>query len=150
MVTVLGHGDGGGDGVQEILLVNAGEDEARLIQRLGALGAGADAHSREGLADAGKEAALLGQRAAVRHHRKGVHLQAVVIVEAKRLVTNNAAVELKSALFKSVSAARMAGIKDRHIVLFGDSVDRVKERVKVLFGIYILFAMGAQQNILAC
>ena len=103
VVAVLCHGDGGGDGVQQVLLVDAREDKARLIQCLGALGRGADADRREGMADRGEEGAFLGQSAAVGDHGKGVHLQAVVIVEAEGLVLNDARVKLEAACRKAVS-----------------------------------------------
>ena len=85
LVGVVGHGrlgqrslrvelDGGVDGLQQTPLGDAGEREARLVQRLGALGGGADAHRRERAADAREEAGLLGQGAGVGHHREGVHL----------------------------------------------------------------------------
>lgn len=84
------------DGLQQPLLGDAGEREARLVQRLRALGGGADAHRRERAADAGEEARLLGQGAGVRHHREGVHLQAVVVVEAHGLVHANPRVQLEA------------------------------------------------------
>lgn len=49
------HLHGGVHGLQKAPLVNAGEDEASLVKGLGALGAGADADSRERMAYAGKE-----------------------------------------------------------------------------------------------
>lgn len=88
--------DGGMDGLQQPLLGDAGEREAGLVQGLGALGGGADAHRRERVPDAREEAGLLGQGAGVRHHREGVHLQAVVVVEAHGLVHAHARVELEA------------------------------------------------------
>ena len=43
------------DGLQQLFLVDAGEDEACVVERLGTLGRGADAHGREGMADRGEE-----------------------------------------------------------------------------------------------
>ena len=82
VVAVLAKADGGVDGLQEALGVDAGNDEAAFVDGLGTLGAGADAHGGEGMADAGEETAFFGQRAAVAHHSEGVHLQAVIVVEA--------------------------------------------------------------------
>lgn len=66
--------DGGVDGLQQPLLGDAGKREARLVQCLGALGGGADAHCRERAADACEEAGLLGQGTGVGDNREGVHL----------------------------------------------------------------------------
>ena len=76
------HGDGGVHGLEETLLVDAGEDEAGLIQSLRPFSGSPDADGREGVADAGEERGLLRKSAGVRNHRKGVHLEAVVVVEA--------------------------------------------------------------------
>lgn len=51
VVVVAVHGDGGVDGLQEAFLVDAGEDEAGVVEAFGALGACADAHCREGVPD---------------------------------------------------------------------------------------------------
>ena len=51
------------DGLEKSLGVDAGENEARLVERLGTLGRGADADSREGMPDAQEETAFLRQRA---------------------------------------------------------------------------------------
>ena len=82
VVAVAGHADGEVHALQEALLVNAAEDEAGLVEGFGAFCAGADAHGGDGFADGGVEAALLGEGTAVAHHAEGVHLQAVVVVEA--------------------------------------------------------------------
>ena len=137
------------DGLQQAPLGDAGQRETGLVQRLGALGGGADADRRERMADAREEAAFLGQRAGVGHDAEGVHLQAVVVMEAQRLMLNDALVELKAALLQTLAAARMAGVEDRHIVLFGHLVDGGEQRGKVLLGVDILLAVGRQQNVLA-
>ena len=82
VVAVAGHADGEVYTLQEALLVNAAEDEAGLVEGFGTLCAGADAHGGDGFADGGVETALLGEGAAVTHHAEGVHLKAVVVVEA--------------------------------------------------------------------
>ena len=89
--------DGGVDGLEQPLFGDAGEREARLVQCLGALGGGADAHRRERMPDAREEAGLLGQGAGVGHHREGVHLQAVVVVETERFMLNHTSVKCKAA-----------------------------------------------------
>ena len=102
-----------------------------------------------GMADAGEEAALLGQGAAVAHHGKGVHLQAVVVVEAQGLVLDDARVQLEAACLQALAGTRMAAVEDGHVVLLGHLVDGVEERQEVLLGVDVLLAVGAQKNVLA-
>ena len=97
MVAVAAEADSSIDGLEEAVLVDAGNDEAGLVEGLGALGAGADADGGEGMPHAGEETALLRQGTTVTDHSEGVHLQAVVVVEAERLVLDDAAVELETA-----------------------------------------------------
>ena len=72
--------------LKEALLIDAGNDEITLVNSLGTLGRGADADGREGMAYTGEETALLRECAAVAHYGKGIHLKAVVVVEAERLM----------------------------------------------------------------
>lgn len=53
------------DTLQEALGVNATEHKAAFVKSLGTLGACADADRRERMTNAGEEAALLGQGAAI-------------------------------------------------------------------------------------
>ena len=87
------------------------------------------------MADACEEGAFFGERAAVAHDGKCVHLQAVVVVEAEGFVLNHALIELESRCGKAVTAARVAAVQNRHVVLFGHFVDGGKETVEVLFGV---------------
>ena len=98
-MAVADEGDGDIDALEEAGGVDAAEDEAAFVQGLRALSGGADAHSRERLADRCEEAGLLRQCAAVADYRECVHLQAVVVVESERLVLNHTAVELEFAVF---------------------------------------------------
>ena len=70
-------------------------------------------------------------------------------MEAQRLMLNDTLVELKAAMLQTLAAARMAGVEDRHIVLFRHLVDGGEQRGKVLLGVDILLAVGRQQNVLA-
>lgn len=108
VVAAAVHLYGGVNGLQEAPLVDAGEYEAGLVKGLGALGAGADAHGRERVADTREEAALLRQGAAVADYGEGVHLEAIVVVESERLVLDDAWVELESALFQTFAGPRVA------------------------------------------
>ena len=120
------HGDGGLDGLEEALFVDAGQDESGVVERLGAFGRGANADGREGMAHGGEEARFLGQGAGVGDHGGGVHLQAVVVVEAQGLVLNHAAVEFEAALLQAFARAGMAAVEDGHVVASGDGVDGVE------------------------
>lgn len=60
---------------------------------------------------------------------------------------NYALVELEAAGGKAVTAARVAAVKNRHIILFGHLVDGGKEARKVLLGVDVFFAVSAEQNI---
>ena len=140
--------DGGMDGLQQPLLGDAGEREAGLVQGLGALGGGADAHRRERAADAREEAGLLGQGAGVRHHREGVHLQAVVVVEAHGLVHAHARVELEAGGLQALAGARVAGVQDRHVVLLRERVDGGEQAREVRLGVDVLLAVRREQHVL--
>ena len=134
--------------LQQALLGDAGEREARLVQGLGALGGGADADRRERAADAREETGLLGQGAGVGHHREGVHLQAVVVVEAHGLVHAHARVELKTGGLQALAGARVAGVQDRHVVLLGQRVDGGEQAREVGLGVDVLLSVGGQQHVL--
>lgn len=96
------------DRLQQAALADTCEREAGLVQRLGALGGGADAHRRERAADRREEAGLLGEGAGVRNHREGVHLQAVVVVEAHWLVHAHTRVQLEAGGLQALAGARVA------------------------------------------
>ena len=149
VVAVLIHRDGGVDGLQERLFIDSRDKEAGLVKRFGAFRAGADADSRERVPDAREEGTFFGQGAAVTHDGKRIHLQAVVVMESEGFVLYHALVKLKARGGKAVTAARVATVKNRHVVLFGHLVDGGKEAREVLLGVDILFAMGAEQNVLA-
>lgn len=148
-ITVLVHLNGHIHRLQQMVTVDTGQDEIALVQRLGALCAGADAHGREGVADAGEEAALLRQSAAVGHHTERVHLEAVIVVEAQRFVLDNAPVQREAALLQSLAAAGMAGVEDGYIVLFRHTVDGGEQGGEVLLCVDILLPVGGQQNVSA-
>ena len=82
--------------MEETFFVDSGEDEAGFIEGFGALGAGADADSRERMTYTGEETGLLRECAAVGDYSEGVHLKAVVVVEAERFVRDYPAVQLES------------------------------------------------------
>lgn len=139
--------DGGVDGLEQALLGDAGEREAGLVQRLGAFGGGTDAHRRERAADRREEAGLLGQGAGVRHHCEGVHLKAVVVVEAHGLVHANARVQLEARGLQALAGARVAGVQDGHVVSLGQRVDGGEQAREVGLGVDVLLAVGGEQHV---
>ena len=79
------------------------------------------------MADGQVEAAFLGQGTGVGNNCQSVHLQLVIVVEAQRLIDPDTRVQLEPALFQTVLASRMAGVQDRHIVLFCQCIDGSKQ-----------------------
>ena len=68
-------------------------------------------------------------------------------METQWLVLNNAGIELESPPFYKLGASRMAGVQDRHIVLFRHGVDGVHQAKKVGLRINILLPMGGKKNV---
>ena len=129
--------------------IDACQDETALVQSLRALCGGANAHRRERVPHAGEEAALLGQSAAVADHGKGVHLQAVVVVEAQRLMLDHPLVQLEAGLLQTLFAAGMAAVQHGHIVLLRHFIDGSEQAYEVLLRVDILLPVGGKQNVLA-
>ena len=129
--------------------VNACQDETALIQGFRPLRGSADAHRRERVPHAGEETALLRQSAAVADHSEGVHLQAVVVVEAQGLVLDHPLVQGEAGLLQPLFAAGMAAVQHGHVVLLRHLVDGSKEAYKVLLRVDVLLPVGGEQNVLA-
>ena len=102
--------DGDVHALQQALGVDARKDKAALVESFRPLGTGADADGREGMADGGEEARFFRQRTRVRHYAEGIHLQAVVVVEAEGLVLDDAGVELETGGLKALTTAWMTTI----------------------------------------
>ena len=84
------------------------------------------------MTDRGKEAALLRQRTGVGYHRECIHLQMIIIMETKRFMLNNTAVQLKTGNSQTVSTSGVAGIEDGHVVFFRQRVVRAALQVRVI------------------
>ena len=147
MVAVGGHPDCELDGLQEPPGVDAAEYEAPLVEGLGPLGARPDADSRDGPADGRVERALLGKRAAVAHHAERVHLQAVVVMEAQRLLHAHPRVQPEPRRLQPVAAPRVAAVQHRHVVLLRHGVDRPEQAQEVPLRVYVLLPVRAQQDV---
>lgn len=129
--------------------IDACQDKATLIQSLRALRGSADTHCRERMPHAGEEAALLGQSAAVTDHGEGVHLQAVVVVEAQGVVLNHPLVQLEPRLLQALFAAGMAAVQHGHVVLLRHFIDGSEQAYEVLLRVDVLLPVGGKQNVLA-
>ena len=68
-------------------------------------------------------------------------------MEAERFMLYDPRIQLESGHFQPFSGARMTGIKDRHIILLRQLIDRGKKRKEVLLRIDILFPVCGQKNI---
>ena len=143
------HGDSGVNGLEEAAGVDAGDEEAGLVQGLGAFRRCADAHRRERMAHRREERTFLRQGAGVAHYREGVHLQTVIVVEAQGLVADDARVQLEAGGFEALPRARVAGVEDRHVVLLRHRIDRVEQRQEILLRIDVLFPVRTEKDILA-
>ena len=144
-ITVLVHLHSHVHCLKQMVAIDTSQDEVAFVQSLGALGASADAHGRERMANAGEEAALLRQCAGVGHHAEGIHLKAVIIMESQRLMLNDALIQLKAALLQTLPASGMAGVQNGHIVLLSHLVDGREQRGKILLRVDVLLAMRRQQ-----
>ena len=96
MLTVTAELDCSVNGLEQGLLVDTCNDEVALVDGFGTLGRGADADGGEGVADAGEERGFFRKSSAIADDGKGVHLETVVVVEAKRLMLNDTRVELEA------------------------------------------------------
>ena len=134
--------------LEQALPVDSGEDEAGIVEALRALRGGAYADGGERMAYGGEEGGLLGKCARVGDDRRGVHLQAVIVVEAEGFVLNDPLVEFETALLEALAAAGMAAVENRHVVLLRYGVDGVEEAQEVLLGVDVLLAVGREEDIL--
>lgn len=96
MLAVTAELDGGVNGLEQGLLVDTSYDEVALVNGFGTLGRGADANSWERMTYRGEETALFGEGATITYYCKGVHLEAVVVVEAEGLMLDDTRVELEA------------------------------------------------------
>ena len=129
--------------------IDACQDETALIQGFRPLRGSADAHRRERVPHAGEETALLRQSAAVADHSEGVHLQAVVVVEAQRLMLDHPLVQLETGLLQTLFAAGMAAVQHGHIVLLRHFIDGSKKAHEILLRVDVLLPVGGKQNVLS-
>lgn len=135
--------------LEQGFLVDAREDEARVVKALGAFGGGADADRRERMPHGCEETRLFGECTGVGDHGGGIHLQTVVVVETEGLVLNNTGVKLEARLLQTLAAARVAAVEDWHVIFHGDGVDGVEEREEILLRVDVLLAVGGEEDVSA-
>ena len=82
MLSIFAEFYGGIHCLREALLVDTGDDEVAFVDSLWTFRGGTDADGREGMAYTGEETAFLRECTAVADYGEGIHLKAVVIVEA--------------------------------------------------------------------
>lgn len=147
VIVVPVHLYGGVDCLKQTLFVYARKDETCIVKALGALGRGADTDCRERMTDRREETGFFWQCAGVGNDGSGVHLQAVVVVKPKWLMTDYKRMQLETALLKPFAAAGMTAVDDWHLIFLSDGVDGVEKRSEILLGVNVLFAMSAEKNI---
>lgn len=59
----------------------------------------------------------------------------------------NSLVELEAGGLKTLAAARVAAVENRHIILFGHGVDGIEKRKKVLLSVDVFLAVSGQKYI---
>ena len=111
------------DTLEQALGINTTQYKATLVQGFRTLGTGADAHGRERMALTGEETALLRQGAGVGDDTEGVHLEAVVVVKAQGLMLDDAFIQLETACFQALLGARVATVKNGHIIFLCHLID---------------------------
>ena len=90
-----------------------------------------------------EEATFLRKSATIRYYCCSIHLQTVVVMEAKWLMLNNTPVKLETAGFQTLPASRMATVENRKIVLLRHSINGIEEREEVLLCVNVLLAVSA-------
>ena len=137
------------DGLEKSLGVDAGKDETRLVERLGTFGRSTDADCRERMPYTGKERTLLRQGARIGNNRKCVHLKTVVVMESERLLDMYSRIKFETRSLKAMTAARVATVENRHVILLGHCVYCIEQAEEVFLRVDVLFTMGTQQNIVS-
>ena len=82
-----------------------------------------------------------------RNHRCGIHLKAVVVVEAHGLVHAHARVQLEAGGLQAFAGARVAGVQDRHVVSLGQRVDGGEQAREVRLGVDVLLAVRGEEHV---
>lgn len=135
------------DGLEKSFGVDAGENKACLVERLGTFGRGTDANCRKRMSYAGEERTLLGKGAGIGNDSECVHLKAIVVVESERLLDLYSRIKLEPCSLKAVTTPGMAAVENRHVILFGHCVDRIEKAEEILLRVDVLFAVSAQQDV---
>lgn len=149
MLAVTAEFDGSINSLEQGILVDTSNDEVALVDGFRTLGRGTDADGGEGVADAGEEGGFFGKCAAIADDGKGVHLEAVVVVETEGLMLNDARVELEARGGKAIAGARVATVEDGHVVFLRHLVDSSEEGEEVFLRVNVFLTVSGQENELA-
>lgn len=141
--------DGGTNCIEQPALVDTCQHEAAPVHRLGALGRGPDADSGERAADRGEVARLLGERARVGDDGEGVHLEAVIVMEAHGLVRAYQGMQSEARLLQALARARVAAVQDGLPVFLGEGVNGTEERAEARVIVNVLLAVDGEQEVAA-
>ena len=70
-------------------------------------------------------------------------------MESQRLMCDHAAVQLEARRLQPLSASRVAGVKDWHVVLFRHGIDRCEQLDKIAVRIDVFLPVRREQNVLS-
>lgn len=136
------------DGLEKSFGVDAGENKACLVEGFGTFGRGTDANCRKRMSYAGEERTLFGKGARVGYDCERVHLKAVVVVESQRLLNLYARIKLEPGSLETMTAAGVAAVENRHVILLGHCVDCIEKAEEVLLRVDVLLAVSTQQDVM--
>ena len=70
-------------------------------------------------------------------------------MEAQRFVGDHTAVQMEARRLQPLSASRVAGVKDWHVVLFRHGIDRCEQLDKIAVRIDVFLPVRREQNVLS-
>ena len=105
---IVFHGAAELDGLDDVGLGDAADDDGAFVEDFGAFGAGADEDAGET-----EHGGFFGEGAAVGEDAVGVHLEVVVVEKAEGLELLDEGVELEAAFGDFFPAAGVGGVDDR-------------------------------------
>ena len=97
---------------------------------------------------AGEERTLLGKGAGIGNDSECVHLKAIVVVESQRLLNLYARIKLEPGSLETMTAAGVAAVENRHVILLGHCVDCIEKAEEVLLRVDVLLAVSTQQDVM--
>lgn len=139
--------DSGAHRVEQAAFVDTCEHETAALHSLRALGRGPNADRGERAPNRGEVARLLRERARVRDDGEGVHLEAVIIIEAHGLVRANQRMQLEARLLEALATPGVARVEDGLLVLLREAVDCTEQGAEAPLVVDVLLAMRGEQEV---